>query len=94
MSIEEIAKIIWETSRADEGTISATGANIIAKALVEAFPTTSSYWDGWQEAIDAMKNRIELLRATVDSHSKPHDVFLDFENELKELREINAPTEL
>lgn len=30
----QVAKIIWETSRADEGTISATGANIIATALL------------------------------------------------------------
>lgn len=28
-----IARTIWETSRRDEGTISATGANIIAAAL-------------------------------------------------------------
>jgi len=32
----EIARIIWETSRDDEGSISATGANIIADALVAA----------------------------------------------------------
>jgi len=29
-----IAKLIWEASRVDEGSISATGANIIASALV------------------------------------------------------------
>ena len=33
---EPWAKVIWETSRADEGTISATGANIVAKALLAA----------------------------------------------------------
>ena len=31
--IDEVARIIWETSRADEGTISYAGANIIARAL-------------------------------------------------------------
>lgn len=30
----QIAELIWTTSRADEGTISATGANIIAAALL------------------------------------------------------------
>ncbi|MDQ7877334.1 hypothetical protein Q9R08_05020 [Microbacterium sp. QXD-8] len=30
---DSMARIIWETSRADEGTISATGANIVARAL-------------------------------------------------------------
>jgi hypothetical protein len=31
---DELAKTIWETSRADESTISATGANIVADALL------------------------------------------------------------
>lgn len=31
---EALAEIIWDTSRADEGTISATGANIIADAIL------------------------------------------------------------
>ena len=36
-SIEgRIAKVIWETSRADEGTISALGADNVASALVAA----------------------------------------------------------
>lgn len=30
----DLGKIIWETSRADEGSISATGADIIASALL------------------------------------------------------------
>jgi len=29
-----IAKVIWEASRADEGSISATGANIVARSLI------------------------------------------------------------
>lgn len=33
----DIARVIWETSRADEGTISATGANHIAKTLLTKF---------------------------------------------------------
>lgn len=34
---KEIAEVIWHASRNDEGTISATGANIVARALVEHF---------------------------------------------------------
>jgi hypothetical protein len=33
-SRDALAKVIWEASRADEGTISATGANIVADALI------------------------------------------------------------
>lgn len=29
-----LGKLIWETSHADEGTISATGANIVAQAIL------------------------------------------------------------
>lgn len=32
----ELGKIIWETSHSDEATISATGANIVADALLAA----------------------------------------------------------
>lgn len=33
LDVEEMASTIWEASRTDEGTISATGAKIVAKAL-------------------------------------------------------------
>lgn len=33
---DALANLIWQTSRNDEGTISATGANIIAKAIIGA----------------------------------------------------------
>lgn len=35
-SHKPMAKVIWEASRADEGTISATGADVVAKALIMA----------------------------------------------------------
>ena len=35
-AVEQAASLIWETSRADEGTISATGANLVAIALSDA----------------------------------------------------------
>lgn len=31
-----LGALIWETSRADEGTISATGASIVAKAILSS----------------------------------------------------------
>ena len=31
---EQLAEVIWAASRADEGTISATGANIVARAVL------------------------------------------------------------
>lgn len=35
MSDHSLARTIWRTSRADEGTISATGANHVATAVLE-----------------------------------------------------------
>lgn len=35
---ETLGKVIWEASRADEGTISVTGANIVADAILAAHP--------------------------------------------------------
>lgn len=34
---EQLGKLIWETSRADEGTISVTGAKIIARSILAKF---------------------------------------------------------
>lgn len=51
-----LAELIWTTSRADESTISATGANIVARAIVasdwfrerlaEAWDDGNGYLDG------------------------------------------------
>jgi hypothetical protein len=35
--VAALAEVIWVASRKDEGTISATGANIVAQALIEQF---------------------------------------------------------
>lgn len=32
--VDKLTEVIWRTSRADEGTISVTGANIVARAVV------------------------------------------------------------
>ena len=37
---EQVGRVVWETSRVDEGTISATGANIVADAILAAFHVT------------------------------------------------------
>lgn len=37
MSTDKLAERIWEASRADESTISATGAYIVAKAIEDRF---------------------------------------------------------
>jgi hypothetical protein len=34
---DELAEVIWEASRRDEGTISATGANIVADRVLELY---------------------------------------------------------
>lgn len=53
--VESMARIIWETSQADEGTITATGANIVARAL-------AATGFGRQGPItDAQKHADELL---------------------------------
>lgn len=41
---EALGKIIWETSRADEASISATGANIVADAILAS---------GWSRPVPA-----------------------------------------
>lgn len=83
----EIAKLIWETSRADEGTISATGADIIADALMEHLP---EFWDGYTEAIEAVELRVEMLNPMNNTRNlSPLDLWLDLKNELKELKNIH-----
>lgn len=40
LTVDELARVIWDASRADEGTISATGANVVARAVVAALAVT------------------------------------------------------
>ena len=47
---------------------------------------TTDFWKGWQEALDALQTRLEAIRKDIDSHSKPHDVILDVQNEVMDLR--------
>ena len=49
------------------------------------------FWKGWVEAVEAMETRLEMMRKTVDSHSRPMDIVLDLHNELRELKSTGAP---
>lgn len=53
-----LAELIWTTSRGDESTISATGANIIADAIMDS---------GWLILRDA-RSRAEALREAADAY--------------------------
>lgn len=57
-----LARIIWDTSRADEGTISATGADIVAKAILD------SDWLS-QERANAIADFVNRQAVVYNSHS-------------------------
>jgi hypothetical protein len=44
--VAALAEVIWVASRKDEGTISATGANIVARALIDHFGLVEETRDG------------------------------------------------
>lgn len=67
--IEKAAWVIWETSRADESTISATGAKIVATALANAGLLQRAHWWSLPDQVAALKiaetaanERYELTR--------------------------------
>ena len=69
-----LAEAIWRTSRADEGTISATGANHIADALLplveqhvaervaEVERERDAFMDGYERAMDSLSAAEATLR--------------------------------
>lgn len=64
-----IAEVIWTTSRNDEGTISATGANIVAAAVVEHLGLTEE--DRWVPVAESgerwpPRGREEAMRDLAD----------------------------
>lgn len=67
----ELAELLWETSRNDEGSISATGANHIAKALLDAgyvhFPEGSVVLDP-----DDRAEVLRLLKVFNGTHANAH----------------------
>lgn len=66
---EALAELIWNTSRADEGTISATGAKHVAAALLDAIDagqvpglvTSEKVAGAWDEGHDAGPESHALL---------------------------------
>lgn len=50
----------------------------------------TSFFKGWTESLESLETRIEALRQTIDSRSKPHDVLLDVVNEIKELKAVSV----
>jgi hypothetical protein len=49
---DSLARVIWESSRDDEGTISATGANIVARAVIAAgFRRQGPTTDEWEYGV-------------------------------------------
>ena len=82
----ELGRLIWETSQRDEGSISATGANIVADAILAA-----GYRKGNGRSGGAVDNRMrETLRAllnrfvfSVQAHDKLHRDRHDCEGVMK-----------
>jgi hypothetical protein len=72
---EELAALIWRTSREDEGTISATGANIIARTLLRSGymligptgPTKRAYRQGVIAAAAVVDHRRSETRWASDA---------------------------
>lgn len=72
---ESLAEVIWETSRADEGTISATGANIVADAVLAVV----------QREVEGL--RAELAeRLDAETHQRMLGELADLRRELAALR--------
>jgi len=57
----QIAELIWTTSRADEGTISATGANIIAAALLPLIREREAA--AWERALREVRTLADEWKA-------------------------------
>lgn len=75
----DIAKLVWETSRADEQSISATGADIIADALVHR---------GYGLLVEALTQRtraiIEYITHELSADLSPQGVAVYIDNEFAE----------
>ena len=52
-----LAKVIWEASRADEGTISATGANTVADAILASGVVTD---------VSTLTDELRAMRPSTD----------------------------
>lgn len=59
---EKLAKLIWETSHADEGTISATGAHVIARAVTASLEGALKVLESERPIPSATQQREVLAR--------------------------------
>lgn len=53
MDVRLLAELIWSASRADEGTISATGADVVAGAIAGSGWLRSLLAEAWVEGWDS-----------------------------------------
>ena len=66
-TIEDLGEVIWEASRHDESTISFTGANIVARAILAKFDVEHHDREAENEARYAMQNAIWVQRKNVST---------------------------
>jgi hypothetical protein len=73
---DSLARLIWETSRDDEGTISATGANIVARAVLTAgfhrqgpIPTVEQFKD----TLSSVRRR-QIAKGYTPEHDVEHGI--------------------
>jgi hypothetical protein len=69
--VHALGEIIWTTSRADESTISATGANVVARAILDsdwlAQRDAAQRAEGAKAVVDAVEGVANLLGYSYDS---------------------------
>jgi uncharacterized coiled-coil protein SlyX len=70
---EALGRLIWDTSRRDEGTISATGANVVADAILSA---------GW---INPDRNLINRGRAWLNGFTAQRARQVRLDEQIREL---------
>lgn len=59
---DSLARLIWETSRDDEGTISATGANFVARAVLAAgFRRQGPITDEWEYGYELIESDTRIV---------------------------------
>ena len=49
----------------------------------------SDFWKGWREALEALQIRIEAMQKILDGRARPHDVLLDVQNVVTELKTVS-----
>lgn len=50
----------------------------------------TKYWQGWKESLGCLETRLEVMQNELNSHTKPHDLLLDIQLQINELKAIHA----